>query len=69
MTEAERRLWRELRELGLARRFRRQHPIGKHIVDPVRQRSWSSRLMADNTRFVPTKIKIEALRFPGTVIE
>jgi very-short-patch-repair endonuclease len=33
MTEAERRLWRELRELGLATRFRRRHPIGRHIVD------------------------------------
>jgi very-short-patch-repair endonuclease len=33
MTEAEKRLWRELRELGLPKRFRRQHPIGKYIVD------------------------------------
>src|ERR1700760_2300416 len=33
MTEAERRLWRELRELELPHRFRRQHPIGRHIVD------------------------------------
>ncbi|HEX9536041.1 MAG TPA: DUF559 domain-containing protein [Stellaceae bacterium] len=33
MTEAEKRLWRELRQFGLARRFRRQHPIGRHIVD------------------------------------
>jgi very-short-patch-repair endonuclease len=33
MTEAEKRLWRELRRLGLAIRFRRQHPIGRHIVD------------------------------------
>jgi very-short-patch-repair endonuclease len=33
MTEAEKRLWRELRELGLPRRFRGQHPIGRHIVD------------------------------------
>ena len=33
MTEAEKRLWRGLRQFGLARRFRRQHPIGKHIVD------------------------------------
>jgi BirA family biotin operon repressor/biotin-[acetyl-CoA-carboxylase] ligase len=33
MTEAEKRLWRELRELGLPHRFRRQHPIGRHIVD------------------------------------
>ena len=35
MTEAEKRLWRELRELGLSRRFRRQHPIGRYIVDFV----------------------------------
>jgi len=33
MTEAERRLWRELRELAFPHRFRRQHPIGEHIVD------------------------------------
>ena len=33
MTEAERRLWHDLRELGLPHRFRRQHPIGGHIVD------------------------------------
>jgi BirA family biotin operon repressor/biotin-[acetyl-CoA-carboxylase] ligase len=33
MTEAERRLWRELRALGLRNRFRRQHPIGRHVVD------------------------------------
>jgi very-short-patch-repair endonuclease len=33
MTEAEKRLWKALRELELSNRFRRQHPIGKHIVD------------------------------------
>jgi very-short-patch-repair endonuclease len=33
MTDAEKRLWRELRELGVASRFRRQHPIGAYIVD------------------------------------
>jgi very-short-patch-repair endonuclease len=33
MTEAERRLWRELQQLGLPNRFRRQHPIGKYVVD------------------------------------
>ena len=33
MTEAERRLWWELRELGLPNRFRRQHPIGRYVVD------------------------------------
>ena len=33
MTEAERRLWRELRGLELPHRFRRQHPIGRRIVD------------------------------------
>jgi very-short-patch-repair endonuclease len=33
MTEAEKRLWRQLREFGLPHRFRRQHPIGRHIVD------------------------------------
>ena len=31
-TEAERRLWRELRELRLPHRFRRQHLVGKHVV-------------------------------------
>jgi very-short-patch-repair endonuclease len=33
MTEAEKRLWKELRVLDLPIRFRRQHPIGKRIVD------------------------------------
>jgi very-short-patch-repair endonuclease len=33
MTDAEKRRWRELRELKLSNRFRRQHPIGRHIVD------------------------------------
>ena len=33
MTEAEKRLWRGLRELGLAVRFRRQHPIGHYVAD------------------------------------
>jgi len=33
MAEAEKRLWRELREFSLPQRFRRQHPIGRHIVD------------------------------------
>jgi very-short-patch-repair endonuclease len=33
MTEVEKRLWRALRELGIPNRFRRQHPIGRYIVD------------------------------------
>jgi very-short-patch-repair endonuclease len=33
MTEAGKRLWRELQQLGLSNRFRRQHPIGKYVVD------------------------------------
>jgi very-short-patch-repair endonuclease len=34
MTDAERRLWRVLRQRGLdGHRFRRQHPIGPYIVD------------------------------------
>ena len=33
MTEAEQRLWRALRELEVPHRFRRQHPIGRYIVD------------------------------------
>ena len=33
MTEAEARLWRELRALGFPFRFRRQHPIGRYVVD------------------------------------
>ena len=33
MTEAERRLWRALRELKTPNRFRRQHPIGRYVVD------------------------------------
>ncbi|MBV8333964.1 MAG: endonuclease domain-containing protein [Alphaproteobacteria bacterium] len=32
-TEAERQIWRQLRELETGNRFRRQHPIGDHIVD------------------------------------
>jgi very-short-patch-repair endonuclease len=32
-TEAERLLWRALGELPVGRRFRRQHPIGRFIVD------------------------------------
>jgi very-short-patch-repair endonuclease len=33
MTDAERRLWRELRGAGLGVPFRRQVPIGPYIVD------------------------------------
>jgi len=33
MTEAEQRLWRGLRELKWPSRFRRQHPVGRYIVD------------------------------------
>jgi very-short-patch-repair endonuclease len=33
MTEAEQRLWRALRELNGPSRFRRQHPIGRYVVD------------------------------------
>jgi very-short-patch-repair endonuclease len=33
MTDAEQRLWRELRLCGLGSKFRRQHPVGKYIVD------------------------------------
>jgi very-short-patch-repair endonuclease len=33
MTDAERRLWRELRRRTLGARFRRQVPIGSYIVD------------------------------------
>jgi len=32
-TDAERLLWRALREGGMTRKFRRQHPIGRHIAD------------------------------------
>jgi very-short-patch-repair endonuclease len=32
-TEVEKRLWRALRELESSYRFRRQHPIGRHVVD------------------------------------
>ena len=32
-TDVERQLWRALREFGVEHRFRRQHPIGRHIVD------------------------------------
>jgi very-short-patch-repair endonuclease len=33
MTNAERRLWSLLRDRRLSYKFRRQHPIGKYIVD------------------------------------
>jgi very-short-patch-repair endonuclease len=33
MTDAERRLWQALREPALPQRFRRQHPVGRYIVD------------------------------------
>ena len=32
-TDVERRLWCALRESGLPWKFRRQHPIGRHIAD------------------------------------
>jgi very-short-patch-repair endonuclease len=32
-TEAEKRLWWSLREFGTEYRFRRQHPVGRYIVD------------------------------------
>ena len=32
-TEAERRLWRALREMNPPVKARRQHPIGRHIAD------------------------------------
>ena len=32
-TEVEKRLWRALRELPSKHRLRRQHPIGRHVVD------------------------------------
>jgi very-short-patch-repair endonuclease len=32
-TEVEKLLWRTLRELESPYRFRRQHPIGRHVVD------------------------------------
>ena len=33
MTDAEQKLWRELRMLQMGVKFRRQHPIGRFIVD------------------------------------
>ena len=33
MTDAERALWRELRQGALGAKFRRQAPVGKYIVD------------------------------------
>ena len=35
MTDAERKLWRRLRGNGLGYRFRRQAPVGPHILDFV----------------------------------
>lgn len=33
MTKAERKLWEEIRNKKLGKKFRRQHPIGKYIAD------------------------------------
>jgi very-short-patch-repair endonuclease len=35
MTDAERALWRELRLQRLGVKFRRQHPLGKYVLDFV----------------------------------
>ena len=35
MTDAERRLWKELRSKKLVAKFRRQQPIGRYVVDFV----------------------------------
>ena len=32
-TEAEKRLWRALREMDLSLKIRRQHPVGRYILD------------------------------------
>ena len=33
MTDAERKLWRELRLHQMGVKFRRQHPVGRYVVD------------------------------------
>jgi very-short-patch-repair endonuclease len=33
MTDAERALWRELRLRQMGVKFRRQHPLGKYVLD------------------------------------
>jgi very-short-patch-repair endonuclease len=33
MTDAEQKLWREIRLAQMGVRFRRQHPVGKFVVD------------------------------------
>ncbi len=54
MTEAERRLWRRLRELALPHRFRRQHPIGTYLVDfACPTAKLAIELMADSMQLVP----------------
>jgi very-short-patch-repair endonuclease len=40
MTDAERRLWRELRLRKIGGRFRRQHPIGGYIADFACLEAW-----------------------------
>ena len=35
MTDAEQKLWRELQRRRMGVKFRRQHPIGKYVVDFV----------------------------------
>ncbi|MGN6500567.1 MAG: endonuclease domain-containing protein, partial [Tsuneonella sp.] len=44
MSDAERRLWRELRARGLGGKWRRQQPIGRYIADFVCQ---SARLIVE----------------------
>ncbi|MDH3234659.1 MAG: endonuclease domain-containing protein [Alphaproteobacteria bacterium] len=35
LTNVERALWRRLRDRGIGAKFRRQHPIGRYVVDFV----------------------------------
>lgn len=68
MTEADKRLWRELCELGLANRFRRQHPIGNALwILPVRQRSWPLSLMAGTTRVELAQTRCAVKKLPNEV--
>ncbi|GIK98763.1 MAG: hypothetical protein BroJett029_29720 [Alphaproteobacteria bacterium] len=73
-TDAERRLWQHLRNRQLGGfKFRRQHPIGRYVVDFVcPARNWSSKWTAGSTigrrrrigrEKTPSRPKARLLRF------
>jgi very-short-patch-repair endonuclease len=69
MTEAEQRLWRELRALGFPIRFRRQHPIGRYFADfACPAAKLVVELDGGSTLFEPAQTRCAAKKSPGRVI-